>query len=359
MRIETLLGEAWRNVVSGTARVTALSLVFGVLLTSLTLVDAVVVGGIVRDARDYQARGAATVTVIAPQRISGVACESLARIDGVESVGALRASDDELKLAVLPRSPVPIHEVSPGFAATLDATVHGAAGVFVPTDVIEATGVETGDFVMTDGGLASIAGTYAYPSDGRRAGFGWVMLVPVAEAGTFDECWVRVWPWNDGMQSVIRGAVLTVSESGRDNVEVIQSQLNTQLGARFDGYDRFSERVTRYAPLVALLVGGVLASLTVRIRRLELASRLHDGSRRRDVLLQAVLENLAWLIPTFLLASAVALTYASTIGAPDATHIANRSFVTTAAGLLGGLLGTVIAVPLVRERHLFVYFKDR
>lgn len=99
--------------------------------------------------------------------------------------------------------------------------------------------------------------------------------------------------------------------------------------------------------------------MAVRLRRLELAARLHDGTRLLDLVCQVSLESCVWLSFSFLVSWASALIYSSYSGGQDAADLAMTSVFTPAAGFLGGVAGTLVSTVLVRERHLFAYFKDR
>jgi len=359
MRLASLLSEAWRNVVSGTTRAGLIGTVFTALLCALTLADAVTISALLRDADEFQNKGASTVTVVAPGAISGAACEALTQIDGVAASGAVRSTQGTLSLTVLPRSPIALRDATNGFVKVIGASRFADGGVVVSNDVASSAGLREGEAVDTDRGQVAIRGVYDYPSDGRRPGFGWTALVPVAATGDFDECWLTVWPWNDRVQAFVKGLVISTGASASENPKITQSQLNTQLGMRFQGAERYVERATRYLPYVAFFLGMVVSALAVRMRRLELAARLHDGASRADLLAQVLVEAAAWIVPATLIAWAAAILYPHLASTPAVQDFGTAQYAAALAGLLGAFAGTLSATALVRERHLFAYFKDR
>lgn len=143
MKLHALLGEVWRNVVSGTSRTITLASIFALLLTALALADAVVVSSLVTEARDFQARAASVVTVSAEGRVSGASCEALTGVQDVQAAGAMRATPESVHPATLPGSPVPVIEVSPGFLATLGSARQ--AGAHASADLLDALGSKPGD----------------------------------------------------------------------------------------------------------------------------------------------------------------------------------------------------------------------
>lgn len=358
MRPSGMWSEALRNITSGTSRTLPVLTVAVLILIACTLADAVTVGALVRDAREFQLKGASVTTVTAPEGIDGRACDRLDEIPGIRSAGALRSSTSNLDATLLPRSPIPMFEVSPGFLGVVSSNSRSRGGISVPTEVTEALGLRPGDRLLAAQGPAIIAGTYEYPSDGRRPGFGWAALVPSSNNEIFDECWAEIWPSNEDLRSLLLGTVPTLEYSATGN-QVVISQLNTQLGASYDGSSKFSERATLYSPIVATVAIFALSWFAVRGRRLELAAHLHDGMSRAQMQLLVVLEHASWLLPSTLLAGAVGVAYAMTVGAPDSLALAWAALGTQVMALTGGLLGTACSVHLVREQHLFAYFKDR
>lgn len=358
MRASALWSEAARDIGSGTTRMLSLFILVCTVVTGLSVIDSISIGDLVREAREFQERGASVTTITAPDGVSGRACERLSELPGVRSAGALRASVEGLHAILLLRSPLPMFQVSPGFIKLVGAGGPTLDGIAVPNDVMQALSAPIGGSLTTDQGLAHIGATYAYPSDGRRPGFGWAALITGPVDQTYDECWVDVWPSNSNLRSLLLAAVPTLDFTASDG-QVEFSQLNTQLGASYDGHGRFSTRSTRFAPITAVIFAFIISWLALRLRRLELAARLHDGIRHLHLALVMLIEAASWLVPAVLIASAAGVAYASGIGGSDSVAVALNALAAPVGALSGGVLGSACAVAVVRERHLFSYFTDR
>lgn len=369
------MGEAARNVASGTARAGVFAAVYGTLLTTLLAVDAAAVVSLADEARRYRSSGAATVTVSLTGGIDGVACEALAKVPGVVAAGALRTAARPVIPAALPRSPLDVYEVSLGFLDVLDAgrgssvdigkSARGGertriAGIVVGGEAAELLGASPGTDLATDRGELAVAASYPYPADGRRPGFGWAALVVFDAATTYDECWLTVWPSSAAVRAVAMTSIAAAAPSAAPADARVQiGQLNTQHGVAFLGFARFSGRSTAIAPLVGVGIAVIAAVVAVRVRRLEFAARLHDGSSRMSVVILALVESLVWLAPSSLIAVASAAAMSVASPPADAAAIVSAAAAASAAALLGGMSGGFAAVCLVRERHLFAYFSDR
>lgn len=356
MRWSAILREAWRNITSGTARTVKLALVLAVVSVGLTAADLVAVRAITTAAETYQSAGASVITLAAPGRIDGTACEALAAVPGIRAAGAIRSSENGIVAAALPSTSIPVKEVTAGFPALLHADTVAQAGIVLSDQAATTLDRAPGDTLATRAGEATVSGVYAYPDDGRRAGYGYAALVPVPDGGAFDECWVDVWPTSTQTPMLLQMALTPADQDGE---QAVLSQLNTTLGTRFDGHDRFADRITRHGPLIALTIGAGLGYLAVRSRRIQLASALHAGLRKPALALILALETLSWTAPTAMLTAAFVAVFV-------ATGSTGESAASVLLGLRIGLLavatpflGAAVALALTRERDLFRYFKDR
>ena len=79
-------------------------------------------------------------------------------------------------------------------------------------------------------------------------------------------------------------------------------QLNSPLGAHFTGATQFDTRITRFAPLAIALACPVLGFISIRLRRLQLASDRYAGASWRDLGRIVLLDTTWWLTPALLLA---------------------------------------------------------
>ncbi|MDR1798978.1 MAG: hypothetical protein LBR19_03705 [Bifidobacteriaceae bacterium] len=354
-RLREVLREAWRNTASGTSHVARWAVVFAAGVGTCAALDAQTVATLADQASDYRSAGAATWVLAADGAISGPACEALGQIDGVTAAGAMRVLPDKLTITVLPGAPVPAYEVTPGFAAYFGLPV--GSGVGISDQVAANTGLVAGAALHTTAGSGVVSGVYQYPEDGRRSGLGYSALLPVAATGAFDECWVEVWPVTDRIPPLIRLALLP-GVAGQENQDITLGQLNRTKGESVDWAGRFDTRLTRSAPVVAVVFGLGLGFAALRSRRLELASNLHDGVPKWWVALQAWFETLVWTV-CGALALALALLWVVRDAAGGWAERAAPGLAATLAGVGGAWLGAVAAALLVREKHLFAYFKNR
>jgi len=355
MRFSAIVREALANILSGTTRAVVYFSFVLLVCGGLVLADALSVRGLIDEAERYQQVGASTLTVNAAGRIDGAACDALRGADGVLEAGAVRKRVKEHSLAAVPNSPVPGYEVTPSFPL---ASAWPSAGLLVSSEVAEMLRLAPGDGFAVEGDEARVAGVFDYPLDGRRAGFGWSILALVPEKGVFDECWVKVWPENEELRTQLLQIVAPAPGDQKDSAPEI-TQLNQTLGRSFTGRERFESRITRFAGPLVFAAGFGAAFLAVRTRRLEVASNLHAGARKRSILIQLTIEMLVWALPVAVLIwlSGFALAF----GAPpdDAGHLRWQQGLGAGAFLLGALLGTAASVLSVNETHFFRYFKDR
>lgn len=361
MRMSALLGEAARDLWSGTSRAGWWAIGWGLILFVLMGADSAAVTGLLADAQRYQDEAASIVTVENPRGIDGASCDALSRIAGVRAAGAIREGETPLVAAALPRSPVALFDVTPGFAAVLGPPARGGEvtaatpHITVTTDVAEALGVVTGQSIVSDRGRVQIDDTFAYPVDGRRAGLGWAALSE-SGIGVYDECRIATWPTSPALRPVL---LTVIAASADPAARVTIGQVNTRLGAGFAGDARYRERVTATVPVILVVLAALVGALSARTRRLEIAARLHDGATPSAVCLLMVTEALAWMVPTALGGVAIAGVVSLGVPGPDAAAILARAAVSAAAALAGGVAGVAAAVGLLRERHLFAYFSDR
>lgn len=366
VRFGAVAGEAWRNVVSGTTRAFLLAAVFAVVLGSLGWVQGRLVVGLVQDAQRFKASGAATEVVTLQGGIDGAQCDALTSAPGIVASGALRAGPD-LTLAVLPSRTIGSLEASPGFGRLLDLDSWGqawSAGAWVASDLGTALGLRDANagagIPLRGGGTIPVDGIYNYPDDGRNPVLKYQVVAPVAPVKPFDQCWVLAWPDSSAATQLLMLPVIPqIAATAADNQTAQITQLNTTLGTTFDGTTRFTDLPLTPLMLAGAVLGLFLGLLSVRIRRLELASTLHAGLARSSLALQLLIETSWWL----LLALAPALAacrFAAALGNTTdwwpAFYPATRTLLLAA---LCTLLGAQLAVATTRERHLFRYFKNR
>ncbi|MBN6191423.1 hypothetical protein KZC56_05490 [Microbacterium sp. SSW1-47] len=356
MRAHALLREIIRNLTSGTSRLGALFFISTLALTVAVLSDVLTISRTVDDAIEYRGSGAAVMTLALPGRINGASCDALADTPNVLAAGAMRP-EGKVTAGTLPGEPLDLYTTTPAFARVLGAE-DGGSGVYVSTDV--ASNLGSTALPLTAGAPTPVRGTYPYPPDGRRAGFGWAVLSPTsASDGAFDECWVLSWPQRSDLRQLLLTSVTPAAAGAAASEQPIVSQLNTKYGLTFAGSTEYESRITRYAPYLAALVGFVLSAMAVWFRRVEIASNLHAGASRGTLYLQHLIESVAWSLPA-VAAAWMAGFLTATITAPtELPSLALRSAEIALSFSVGTLTGTAFGFFLVREGRLGHYVKGR
>jgi len=360
MRARVILGEVWRDVVSGTTRAGLLAVVFVVLVGSVALVDVRSVAGVVQGGVGFRAAGATVQMLQAPGLVDGWRCDALSDLGSVSYAGAVRQAEP-VRILNLPSARVTVIEATPGVVGML--SVMGRAwtdeaipdGVWLSEDLATMLGAAPGTVLETSTGEAVVQGVYAWPDDGRSRDLGYAILTPVPAAGVFDQCWLEVWPVDAEAASLAYTSLTRPPEGG----QVTTGQLNTRLGASYDAAGLLRGRLTAQAPLAGLVIGLGLGYVAVRTRRLEIASALHARVPRAGLLLQYVLEVAAWAGAGMVILAA-GLLWGARWDNPD------RSWATWLIGLrivvAGGaatIFGALAALATTREKHLFRYAKER
>ncbi|MCM6763175.1 hypothetical protein NB037_12175 [Rathayibacter sp. ZW T2_19] len=358
MRASAILREAFRGVVSGTSRALLTAVVLSAVVLPVQIADLTLTRSLVEEARSYRDSGASVQTVVAAGRIDGAACSALGALPSVRAAGAVRAAPHELVAAVLPRSPLPLLEVTGGFPEVVRASTRPSAGLVLSDGAVLALGLDRGEVALTEGGVAHVRGSYSWPDDGRRTGFGFAALAVSPPGAPFDECWVDVWPQSERIRALLLTTVQSAGGGPRDPSPVL-APLNSSRGDVFDGGTRYAGRITLLAPPLAGLLALAAGAAVAGLRRLELASALHSGVRRVELLAVLMLEAIAWLLPVAAVAAAVSAVFCATGPTIDEGPTLVQGLRTPACVLLGGLVGTAGAALAAREAHLLHYVKNR
>lgn len=357
MRFRSILHEIWRGLVTGTSRAGLFSLMFIVSTVGLMLLDLSAVRGIEQAAESFQRAGSSVFTVEANGRIDGGSCETLSELSGVRASGAVREVKEGVSIAALPSTVMPYFEVTSGFVSVIDAKWNGEPGVILSAQASEALSRERDDDLLLADQSVSIAGTFNYPDDGRRAGLGYAMLAPtLPDLGSYDQCWIDVWPMNTQINHLLTLVVLP-SEDQKESPKF--SQLNSRLGAEFDGTVRFDSRNTKYAFITATVVGAAMGYVSVRSRRLQHASALHAGMHRADLSAIVLGEALVWIVAGVLFGAAAIGCWLATGLGSDPTSVLILGARVLLWGCTGALSGVSVGLFATREQALFRYFKDR
>jgi hypothetical protein len=368
MHPREILSEALRNLWTGVTRPLLLAGVFALLVGGIVILDVRVLVGANNQVEQWRGAGAAITIAYAEGAIDGAACEALAGTPGVTGVGAVRTVKQGLALPALPFATPGYAEATPGFARLIATAAEGsrtpraatpeslARGGLLLSDSL-ATTVDRGPgtTLATAHGTATVAGAFATPDDGRQRSFSYAALGQVPADGLFDSCWAEVWPPDSTTASLLRAVV----DANQVDAQVKLAQFNPKLGTDLDAAGLYQNRTSRYAPVAAAVAGLLLGFISVRLRRLELASVLHAGVTRAALVAQVCIETVGWLVAGL------------TISGPliwFAVHLDNPLPASaTVAPVLAGLVyavvaafaGALLALQLTREAHLFTYFKNR
>ncbi|WP_431838094.1 hypothetical protein [Cellulomonas sp. Y8] len=343
-------------MLSGTARAGLGFTCMVVVLATLAAWETSAVQGAVGRALDYRASGASTVTLAAPGRIDAAACHQLADLPGVDDAGAIRRAGTDIVPATLPHGTVPTYDVTPRFGGLLDAEVHGESGLLLSDQAaVLSSGREV--TLLAPTGAVAVAGTFSWPRDGRRPGFGYAAMQLSPATGIYDECWVHAWPMPGDLANIVQTTLIPARDV--DDQPAVLSQLNTTLGTRFTGGETFDVRPTRHAPALAAALGAAIGYAAVRVRRVQLAGALHDGLTRASLLVIVGLEACAWVLPAAVTIAAATIVVAGT-GPPEAASATvGVSMRVAAAAAMAALLGALTAAMGARERQLVRYVRDR
>ncbi len=357
MRPAELTREAWRNVLTGTARAGLLAFALVVVVVGAGVLDLLQVRAITTRADEFRASGADVLVLDAAGHVDPVRCELLAGQPGIEAAGAMRAAPVR-RLAPLPQDAIPAFEVTPGLPALLaPSDPPRGTGVVLSSALATTLGTETGRPLLTDAGATTIAGVYEYPDDGRRYGYSYALLDPVTPSGAFDSCWIRQWPANGAATTLL----MTALTAGADDPSLAPpqiSQLNPTLGITYDATSAFRERGTRWAPLGAFALAAAVGWLATWLRRLELATALHLGQSRPAQIVGLWLETAAWIAPSLAATLLTAAVAAARAPAGDLRLVVLLAALPAAAAAIGALAGVTLAASTARQR-LWTLVKER
>lgn len=351
MRVDAILREAWRNISTGTARTRGLALSAVVVVVLVVASDIFSIHQLLERGREYRRSGASVSILTAEGRVDGTRCDRLSEIPGVRASGALRTTTVKVKPNVLPRAPIPVSDASPGFVDVVGANPIGA-GVLLGPEASVALGLDSQGLIATPSTNVRVAGTYAYPDDGRRPGYSYAAIAITNSTEPFDECWIDTWPARDMTTALLSTMYVSSDVSRQPTI----SQLNPVHGESFDGNAQFQQRITRFAGACAAIGGVALGLISVRTRRLPLASALHAGVPQGALLAITTLETLAWTAVSATLVVPITILISETLG-EGTTLVPSLS---AAFPLwIGAFAGAWLGVATIREHHLFNYFKTR
>lgn len=356
MRFADVVGEALRNLRTGSSRAGVLTLIAVVASTALLIADVAVIGLLQERARSVRDHGGAIRVLISQNAVNPAACSSLGELEGVTESGAIWELAPTRILA-LPSAEVPVFELSPGAARMLDFPTFRPEGIYISEALAERWHARKGSRVETADGALAIDGVFGYPeSDGRDPRLTNAVVVVGQRAENASECWYNAWPPSRASDQFAYGAA---AASGRGATVPQVVPLNPTVGQRFDFAGEFSSRITALSFATVVILFAIVGFAGCSRRRMELAGNLHAGARRRDVVMGAVVETLAWSavagVATFVLVRlSTKLLLNETLMGYEVSLAASLGLAVGAA-----VLGAVIPVVLVAEDRLLAIFKSR
>jgi len=350
-----IMGEAVRNLASGTTKPVRFTLLFSVAVLVIGLGDALTVQRYMEEAIHYRDSGAATVTVVSPGQINGNSCDKLVTIPSIMAAGALRQDDESLVSTVLPKGAIASYSVTEGALSVFQTSDSKTVGVVVSTTVANTLGVSPGQTVPLTIGQTEVRGQFDWPNDGRRPGFDFAILTPITGDELFDECWIKAWPVPENIQVLLR--LVIDNTTGDTTAKIDYSQVNTSLGAHFTGVERYSSRISQVAPLLIFVVAVLLGLVMVWVRRLELATAQHVGAPLFAQAVQLLMEyGICIVIGGGIV---LGIDTAVVLFLPQLDHSALYDILIKCfgCGVCGGIVGVVLAVCAISPKQLFRYFK--
>lgn len=358
MRLRDSAGEAFRNVTTGMTRPVTLIVMLSCVILACAGLDMRQVWGIEQQADAYRSSLSNAYFIKAEGQVDPRSCGSMRSGSAVQGAGALRKVDP-LRFALAQNSPVNTYEVSPGF---IDIVTGGTGsrgsggGIWLSQNVAAKFGLSAGSLIETTTGRMRVAGVYPWQEDGRDTRLGYAALVETLETGTFDECWVALWPPHDVSMSLRRALVFSSHSS-----DAQVAQVNYTQGERFDPNTAFLTRVTRPLLLVPLPLCFITVFAFCRRRRLESAGCLHAGEPKASMVLRLLMEyGFCVLVAMLVAVPPVVITSCLTAGRKGAGGLLVVSLLPVLYfALLGVVAGALAGAVSIREKALFRSFKQR
>jgi hypothetical protein len=362
MRIATILREAALNIAVGTTRVALFAATLTVLMALLGGAEVVAVANIDHQAALFRQSGGSTLIYRMKGGIDGTACDSFRNHPGVSAAGAVRQREKGETPRALPTQEVPTFDTTPGFAGFQALGKPRAGdGILISEDLATTLGVKPGQRLPMAGDAPHVGGIFDYPADGRQPGYGYSILIPTDTRAPFDECWVEAWPVGEQLITLLPTTLTPgAASTGRAEPEGPRlQQLNASHGTRFEGEMLFANRITRFAPAVALLIGVALGFTATIRRKLELAAARHAGVTVSAQALQASIEAFVWAALGSIMAVPLLSVMIVAEDTPTPGSLGLLAARVIAAAAPATLIGAIIATLSIKERHLFAYFKSR
>lgn len=354
MRLRAVFTEIWKDTISGMARSGSLTVCVFLMVFGCAGIDAMQIIALEGQVNEFKNAEGDVSLLKSTKGIDGRICSMLDESTRIEASGALRQHDD-MTLLALPHNPITVYEVTDGFLDVVDGSRHDHQGIWLPYVLAEKLGVQEGSMIQTTQGVIRIAGVYDWAEDGRDSRLGYAVLVPVPAAGAFDECWTSVWPMAD-VSTEMRQSVYASSDPSKTQT----GSLNYARGESLDAYGLFASRLTRFAMPTCWLAMLVLSFVFCHRRRLEIAGDLHVGASKTLILVQMIGERMIPVFMGMIMAYSTLFIFVEALNPTSSDSLA-IFLLELRSGMplpCAAAAGTMIAVLLIRETHLYRLFKS-
>lgn len=367
MKFPSIVSESWRDIVSGTTRaITCAVILFAVALTAC-LFDLTSILAMQEQSRQWLASGAAIHIIAGDKQIDPADCNTLTQATGsserttahpITATGALRQTGS-ITLSAMSSSPLDAWNATPGMADVLgiSMTRQAATGVWISSQLAQTLHAREGDDLATAHGSMHIAGVFAWPDDSRDQRIAYAILIPTASSGPYDECWATITPDNPDAASLLNAtAVATPGSAPATQTK----QANAALGSNLDLAASYRQRATRTMLCATPITAMLIAIVSLRARRIEIADNLHMGLPRQDIWKTQAIETLAWSLPALLGAAAAIYPFTAIVsGRSNALTLTATQLPLLSAALATAQIGTLMAMASIQTKQLFAFFKNR
>ncbi|NMR20397.1 arginine N-succinyltransferase [Cellulomonas fimi] len=283
--------------------------------------------------------------------IDRAACESAARIDGINAAASLTRLPQRAGAANAPDAALPLVAAGEGIGPLLG--LPPATGLILPPDIADGLGVQAGDDVRltasTD--LSAPAAALPVPDGPLPVGavtettvlgeqYAYAVLLPTSASGKASTCMVRV---KAGYLDAARDALpAMLGDAGQD--AVVADRLIGGTYAR-DFSAEYAQRGLKQAPWLSGTAVSLLWLLLVWIRRGRDGLYATLGADRATRTIIRTTEGLTLTLTSAVVATGVvAGTLAAMTTSPEAviTDITRHLTIATAVSMLGVLTSTLI-----------------
>lgn len=356
VRWREIAREAWRNTATGTSRPLVLGAILTIVLGVGVAFAAHQTTAAIETYDSYLERGSATTVIRSPNGIDPQRCAALNEVAGVRGAVALRQDPDGVTLAALPSFEQPRIAAVGDVSAMLGSPPAMMPGVLLSEEMSTRLGLAPGESLALSAGKTTLAGTFAYPDDGRIPLFATAVVEPLPRGDApFDQCWVTVWPPRDDYRSLLTSSIIPI-EGQSPETQLLNHSLGEPRPLSVLVADSSAGWMQAGGALLAFFLGGAW----VRSRRVELALALHLGQPRHALYAQVVGEAtlVAWTVApaTFVL---TVIMVAPRLPGPELASVVLGA-AATALGIVAALsAGVLTGLLFVHEAKISDWAKDR